>query len=112
MTKIEFIKNIELYYTEYQNNFVRGLILKYISKYTNIELNKLFDLVINSFSNSYKIAPDIAQFQKAWNNREQEEMYPYAGNLLPKPREDLKRIYNPKIQKIFDEFKKKIEINK
>ena len=69
MTKIEFIKNIELVYTKYNNNYLRGLVLKYLDKYTDKQLDELFDLITTEFSNNYRIAPDKAKFEEVWNKK-------------------------------------------
>ncbi len=58
-----FIKGIEGYYGAYSSG-VKPLVAKYLTKYSEAQLDILFDRVLVGYSGQYKHTPDIAVFEK------------------------------------------------
>ena len=64
MTAISFVRAIEGYYGAYRKAGIRVLVAKYLTKYSEDELDVLIDRVLLEYSGQYKHTPDIAIFQK------------------------------------------------
>ena len=83
MNKDDFIQKIENYYYPYDNDYVKKAILKFISKYSPDELNKLYGATLLYFSRSFKIAPDIKVLNDVSmaNKIHEVPLYPEAKEL-------------------------------
>lgn len=64
----KFIQGIENYYAPYDKKAL-AFIKQYLSKFTDAELKELLAAVMLNYSNTYKKAPDINQFERAMEKR-------------------------------------------
>ena len=85
MTYAEFLTNIENYYGEYRNFLIKKILAEYLQKEIGEnELDRLFILITDKYSNTYKTSPDKALIMKIVNEYNDDNFHIYS------PKKDLK----------------------
>lgn len=106
MTVDKFIKSIEQYYGEYENNFVLACVKRYLQDFTLWQLDILYFDVLRTCSYYKEMPPDIAMIEKAAITYKTREQVNNANNILitdsditPKFIEEQKKIWSKKFDK-------------
>ena len=82
MTVDKFIKSIEQYYGEYENNFVLACVKRYLQNFSIWQLDILYFDVLRTCSYYKEMPPDIAMIEKAAITYKTREQVNNANNIL------------------------------
>lgn len=102
-----FVKAIEDYYGDYRPA-VKGLVIEYLKKQiSESRLKAFYSILINNYSNKYKIPPDIAEMNKYLKDDNYNRYFPAEG--IKHIEEKIEKVDSEEINNLFDKIKNKFE---